>query len=205
MRPQKRSDQFISTEWPDGNTITLKAGTKYYMEILHKEGGGGDGTDATFIKEGSADPAQTVAGMFLLGSVIGTFVDVNGAKVDITTPPANVQGVEGKTVTFTVAADTFSPVSTTVSYQWLKNGAAIAGATKSSYKTPLLALTDSNSKYSVTISVPGVSKNQRRSGSDRGQGHLPAGRYRSGCSQGCQRHRGNQRIRCRGRVRRVCG
>ena len=153
----KRSDQFGNTEWPTANTITLKAGTKYYMEALLKEGSGGDGVTVTFIKEGQADPADSVAGMFMLGTVIGSYVDVNGAKVNITTQPKDIQGYENATVTFTVAADIFSPVTTNAGYQWLKNGQAIAGANAISYTTPLLTVADNGTKFSVQVSVPGVS------------------------------------------------
>ena len=152
----KRSDQFSGSEWPGGATISLKAGTKYFMEIIEDEGTGGDGSDATYVMVGDADPTQDSAGMHMRGSVIGTFVDINGAHATITTPPASTQGVEGHTVTFSVKADTFSPLSTTVSYQWLKNGTAISGATSPAYTTPKLALTD-GAKYSVTVSVPGLS------------------------------------------------
>ena len=70
----KRSDQFGNTEWPYGNQITLQAGKKYYMEILQDEGGGGDGSDVTFIKEGAADPTQDAAGMAMKGTVIGSYM-----------------------------------------------------------------------------------------------------------------------------------
>ena len=153
----KRSDQFSGTEWPSGATITLKAGKKYYLEGLQKEGSGGDGIDVTYIKEGDADPAQDSTGMHMRGNVIGTYVDVNGAKANIPAAPASVQGVEGHSASFSVKADTYSPVSTLVAYQWLKNGQPISGATFPAYTTPKLALSDNNTKYSVTVSVPGVS------------------------------------------------
>lgn len=150
----KRSDQFAG-EWPSGNTITLTAGKKYYMEALLKEGSGGDGVDVTYIMAGDADPSQDSAGMKMRGSVIGTYIDPNGAKVNITTQPASVQGVDGKSVTFKVVADTYSPLTTSVSYQWFKNGTAISGATLPSYTTAV-ALADNNAKYKVSVTVPGL-------------------------------------------------
>lgn len=73
----KRSDQFFDTEWPSGNTITLQAGKRYYMESLHTEGGGGDSVAATFIKSGEADPVDGDAPK-LTGAVIGTYVGASG-------------------------------------------------------------------------------------------------------------------------------
>ena len=65
--------------------------------------------------------------MHMLGSVIASYLDPNGATVSITTQPANAQGVEGHTATFSVKAATGSrPYGTTVSYQWQKNGVAIS-------------------------------------------------------------------------------
>jgi hypothetical protein len=39
-----------------------------------------------------------------------------------------------------------------LSYQWRKNGATIAGATKSKYTTPPTTLTDNGSLFSVVVS-----------------------------------------------------
>ena len=72
----KRSDQFAGTEWPTGATITLKAGSKYYLESLHSEGSGGDNVSATFIMAGEADPATGEATK-LTGSLISTYADPN--------------------------------------------------------------------------------------------------------------------------------
>ena len=44
----KRSDSFAATEWPTGTTINLKSGSRYYIEAVHHEGGGGDNVAVTF-------------------------------------------------------------------------------------------------------------------------------------------------------------
>src|SRR5206468_2641657 len=41
--------------------------------------------------------------------------------------------------------------NTPLSYQWMKNGAAISGATGASYTTPVLALSDSGTSYTVRV------------------------------------------------------
>ncbi len=59
---------------------------------------------------------------------------VNPAPVapSITTQPASQTVTAGQTATFSVTATGTAPLS----YQWQKNGAAISGATSSSYTTP---------------------------------------------------------------------
>ena len=65
----------------------------------------------------------------------------------ITTPPANQTANAGATATFTVVVGGTGPFT----YQWLKNGVAITGATAASYTTPVLAATDNGGQYSVTV------------------------------------------------------
>ena len=56
--PENRSDKFADTQWPTGNKITLKKGTRYYLEALLKEGGGGDNVGVTAKAASAADPAN---------------------------------------------------------------------------------------------------------------------------------------------------
>jgi len=65
----------------------------------------------------------------------------------ITTQPVNVATTVGSTATFTVVASGTSPLT----YQWKKNGAAITGATASTYTTPALQLTDDSTMFAVVI------------------------------------------------------
>src|SRR6202453_3761485 len=61
----KRSDQFPGTTWPGGNTITLTAGTPYYIEADHT--GTNDGDDnlaVTYTMAGSPDPVDGTAPAF---------------------------------------------------------------------------------------------------------------------------------------------
>jgi serine protease len=64
----------------------------------------------------------------------------------VVTPPANVTVAAGATASFTVEA------IGAVSYQWVRNGVAIAGATGPSYTTPALAATDNNAAFQVNMS-----------------------------------------------------
>ncbi len=66
----------------------------------------------------------------------------------ITTQPASQTVTAGQTATFTAAATGTAPLS----YQWQKNGAAISGATSSSYTTPATTTSDGGSGFAVVLS-----------------------------------------------------
>ena len=63
----------------------------------------------------------------------------------VVTPPANVTVAAGGTASFAVEA------VGVVSYQWVRNGVAIAGATGPTYTTPALAATDNNASFQVNM------------------------------------------------------
>lgn len=71
----------------------------------------------------------------------------------ITQQPRNVRVNQGQTATFSVTATGDPPLT----YQWLKGGVAIDGATQSSYTTPATTNTDNGSRYSVVVTNPGGS------------------------------------------------
>jgi Abnormal spindle-like microcephaly-assoc'd, ASPM-SPD-2-Hydin/Immunoglobulin I-set domain len=65
----------------------------------------------------------------------------------ITTQPASQTVIAGKTASFTVAATGTAPLT----YQWSKNGAAISGATSSTYTTPAETTADNNAQFTVAV------------------------------------------------------
>jgi hypothetical protein len=84
-------------------------------------------------------------------------VTSNGATLSVTAAPVapsiSAQPVgqtvtAGQSATFAVAATGTTPLT----YQWNKNGGAIAGAIASSYTTPATATADNGSAFSVTVS-----------------------------------------------------
>lgn len=133
LMPDKRSDQFALTEWETWNTITLQANKTYYMEVRLNEGGGGDGVDVTFIKEGEADPTTDAAGMKLKGDVISWYESADVLPPVITSPTAiaAVTIDAGGTATLSVVAT--NPGSDTLTYQWQRDGVNLAGATSADY------------------------------------------------------------------------
>src|SRR6266550_5568836 len=66
----------------------------------------------------------------------------------ITTQPASQTVTVGQTATFTVVATGTAPLS----YQWMKGGTTISGATSSSYTTPATTSADNGSQFSVMVS-----------------------------------------------------
>jgi hypothetical protein len=142
----KRSDQFTGTEWPGGNKITLQTGKRYYIELLQKEGGGGDNDAATMVLAGTtpADGSSPIT-----GNMIGTFADPNQGKPIITQAPKNTAVASGGTATLTVESLGATPFT----YQWRFNGTNIAGATSKS-----LAISNAGAAnvghYDVVITNP---------------------------------------------------
>lgn len=68
----------------------------------------------------------------------------------ITVPPTNTNLQTGQTQIFVVHVSGPGPFT----YQWLKNGSWIDGATSSSYHTPPATLSDNNARFSCRVSNP---------------------------------------------------
>lgn len=71
----------------------------------------------------------------------------------ITTAPAALTVAAGATGTFSVVAEGPGPLT----YQWLRNGEAIGGATDASYTTAATTAADDGARFSVTVSNAGGS------------------------------------------------
>jgi hypothetical protein len=65
----------------------------------------------------------------------------------ITAQPASKTVTAGLTATFSVTATGTAPLT----YQWMKNGAAISGATSASYITPATTSADNNAQFTVSV------------------------------------------------------
>jgi len=130
--------------------VSLVANKRYYIYAIMKEGGGGDWMEVAWRKTTDTTAAGSLR--VLSGSVIGTFAPAG--TVTITQQPAAVTTIEGVNATFSVSAEYTGAAAP--SYQWKKDNADIAGATKPTYTTPVLALSDNGAKYKVVVSVPGA-------------------------------------------------
>jgi hypothetical protein len=83
------------------------------------------------------------------GSVISRAarLTVTAVAPTITTQPADQSIRAGQTATFSVVASGTAPLS----YQWRRNGAAIAGATSASYTTPAETTADNGATFAVAV------------------------------------------------------
>ena len=66
----------------------------------------------------------------------------------ISSQPASAKITAGQTATFNIAATGTAPMT----YQWKKNGAAISGASSSTYTTPAETTADTNAQFTVAVS-----------------------------------------------------
>lgn len=136
--------------------ITLAANTKYFIQLIYKEGGGGDYGQVAWRMEGDTTSASSLAP--IAGAYLSSLVDATGASVTLTQQPQAVSVPEGITASFSVAATFTSPYVSAPSYQWYRNDQVIQGASGASYTTPELSLTgDNGAKYKCVVSVPGSS------------------------------------------------
>jgi hypothetical protein len=103
---------------------------------------------ALFLRSTAFACAAIIAGSVLIGCSGYTSGGSTPAAPVITTQPANQTVSVGQAAAFTVAATGTPPLS----YQWQKNGAAISGATSSSYATPATTAADNGAQFRVVVS-----------------------------------------------------
>jgi hypothetical protein len=139
--------------------IHLEADTPYAIEVLVKEGGGGDYVQVAWRNELDTTPAASLTP--IPGSFIATYADPGAATITFTAQPASVTAAENTRTTFTAVA-TGSPAP--LSFQWQRKSAGettfadIAGATGATYQTPVLKQSlDNGAVYRVLARVPGGS------------------------------------------------
>jgi hypothetical protein len=101
------------------------------------------GSDTGSISITSNDPNTPTETVALTGTGTSSVV-----APTITTQPVNQTVTAGQTATFSVVAGGTAPLS----YQWQQNGVNIAGATASSYTTPVTTTANSGSTFDVVVS-----------------------------------------------------
>ena len=94
--------------------------------------------------------AYSTSGMIdsLVLATTGVFNAVPSIPPSITTQPVDKTVTVGQAAKFCVRATGTKPLG----YQWKKNGANIAGATRPSYTTPSTTLADNGALFAVVVS-----------------------------------------------------
>lgn len=163
----KRSDTFTGTTWPGGNTIHLIAGSQYYLEADHHQGGGGDDLAVTFKLSTEADPANGTAPR-LAGNLLSATA-YNNTYLTITTQPQGVTTGPGASVSFSVAAvsgylGANSSVSgPAIAYQWQAAPFGsqiftnIVNATNPIYALTNVSAQQNGSQFRVALTTAGAS------------------------------------------------
>jgi hypothetical protein len=82
------------------------------------------------------------------GVVNGNSSNPTPVLPSITSQPASQSVTAGQTATFSLAASGASPLT----YQWKKNGVAIAGSNSSSYTTPATTSSDNGAQFTAVVS-----------------------------------------------------
>ena len=128
--------------------ITLVGGKPYLLQVVFKEGGGGDWAQVAFRKVGDTTPAGS------LQPILAQYLSIYGdpaTPLDITLQPQSQSVLENRSVTLTMSASS----TLAVGVQWqVDTGTGftdIAGATGSSYTTPLLQLNQTGIKYRAVV------------------------------------------------------
>jgi len=156
MAEEKRSDLYAGSTWPTGNTINLTAGRRYYIEVLHTEGGGGDNVGVAWQLPGGVAPADGEPP--IPGSAISSYYNPDGT-ITITQQPQNLTVPANSRATFKVAATGVSDFGTNVLYQWQRapTGSStftnIPGATQSQYSIPFVSSADNGAQFRAVLSL----------------------------------------------------
>lgn len=138
----KLSDTFTGSQWPnreaDGG-IVLQANQAYYIEVLMKEGTGGDNLSVSVLGAG-IDGNLPIPGQYLSS-------DKPSGSLVITEDPQSQTVQEGSSVTFRVDAEGTPPYT----FQWTRNGANIAGATELSYTIAPVLFADNGATFACKV------------------------------------------------------
>jgi Domain of unknown function (DUF4082)/Abnormal spindle-like microcephaly-assoc'd, ASPM-SPD-2-Hydin/Immunoglobulin domain/Immunoglobulin I-set domain len=132
------SGSTLSYQWKKSGTVISGATSSNYT------------TPATVLSDSGAQFACSVSNS--AGSVTSNAatLSVNASAVapSITSQPASRTVIAGQTASFSVSVSGTAPFT----YQWMKNSAAISGATSTSYTTPVTVTSDNGAQFTVAAS-----------------------------------------------------
>lgn len=166
----ERLSNFRVSVLSDDNGV---AGTEVWKTDLFTDGSNPGSTGGTVVRiPGNLDPAGTFEGQWIRIlalddpipnyflqmnelEVFGAFVSET-AVLEIVTQPTAAPSAPGRTARFGVGGKVVNGDPAGIGYQWFRDGAAIPGATDSTYITPPLADADTNAVFHCVLSYPGV-------------------------------------------------
>lgn len=129
--------------------IQLQAGKRYFIQLLYKEGGGGDWAMVAFRKVG--DPAAAATLQPISGAFLAAMMPSKGS-VTITKQPVAATVAENDVVKFSVDA---TASHTPLVFTWSKNGVPLATTAKEITVGPV-KLADNGAKIKAIAAAPGA-------------------------------------------------
>jgi hypothetical protein len=141
--------------------ISLKAGSNYFIEGVHFQGGGGDNYGVAFWTEDGnyTIPANGSPGVWASTNIA---MLAPSSTVSVVSNPVSVTVISGTTASFSALGSSTSLISVDdvtnvfVSYQWEVNGVPVPGATGSNYTTQLLTTNLNDAQVLCAISAIGA-------------------------------------------------
>ena len=130
---------------------TLVSGRRYAIQVLYKEGGGGDFAQVAWRKAGDTTAAARL--LPIPGAFLSSMIPADGT-ITITTPPANITAAQNDFITLSLVATNTGAGPLVV--QWRKNGVNLPGVTGASARIGPIPVSDNNAKFSAVLSIPGA-------------------------------------------------
>lgn len=150
----RSSATWHDAEWqtPYYEGINLTAGNLYYIEAVHRQGGGGGNLSVTYAMADQTGP--TNGAPTLLHATNSNLVLMTGPTTTLNwaAQPTNTSVYDG--LKATLYARAVSDNELALNYQWYRDGQPIAGATASSYQLTANSATENNAKFHVTAATP---------------------------------------------------
>jgi hypothetical protein len=133
--------------------IALVAGRRYYVQVLFKEGTGGDFCQVAWRRAGDTTPASALKP--IPSALLSTMIPARGSVV-VTKQPANATAPRNGAVSFSAEA---LPSHGPMVIQWQKNGTNVPNATGGTYLIDPVATADNGAKIRAVVSIPGAVTN----------------------------------------------
>ncbi len=128
----------------------LQVGKRYAIQVLYKEGGGGDFAQVAWRKVGDATPAAKLNP--IPGAYLSAMIPSDGT-ITISKQPTNITVAQNDSAIFSLeATGTISPLFV----QWQKNGVSLPGVTGLNAVFGPVAASDNGAKIRALLSIPGA-------------------------------------------------